>query len=322
MSEFKPVKTAVIGCGVISGTYLPNCVKRFDILDVVGCADIIPERSARRAEENGIRQMTCEEVYSDPEIELIINLTYHTSHYCVTKAALLAGKNVYSEKMLAVNFEDAKELTELAKSKGLLYGCAPDTFLGAGLQTARFAIDSGMIGTPVAADAVLVRSYHHERFKDTTDRSFVFCPGGGIIYDVGCYYLTALVNLLGPASRVAGFSQTREAGERLYSNPKNPGYGTVMQIETPNHTAGVIEFRSGVLCPVLTTSEGANFTNHFKIYGTDGSITLNDPNEFTGAVTVSAKTGGDMPLPQNFAYTDNRPRTRSRRPRLRAQKRP
>ena len=305
MKKFKPVKTAVIGCGVISGTYLNNCCKRFKILDVVGCSDIKPERSAARAAEYGIKQMTNQEILEDPKIELVINTTYQTSHYEVTKAALAAGKNVYSEKMMAVNFEQGLELSRLAQEKNLLYGCAPDTFLGAGLQTARRIVDSGLIGTPIAAEAILVRSYHQERTTVETDRHFVYRPGGGIIFDVGCYYLTSIVNLLGPINRVCGFSVTREENSRIYMNPDNPDYGKIMKIETPNLTAGALEFKNGVYCPILTTSEGPNFTNHFSIYGTEGKLTLNDPNEFTGRVMVRAKTGSDMEMPINHAFTDN-----------------
>ncbi|MDD4774859.1 MAG: Gfo/Idh/MocA family oxidoreductase, partial [Eubacteriales bacterium] len=303
--DFKPVKTAVIGCGVISKIYLENCTKKFKILDIVGCSDIIPERSALRAHEYGIKQMTNSEIYNDPEIELVLNLTYHTSHYTVTKESLMAGKHVYSEKMLANTFDQAKELTEIAEEKGLLYGCAPDTFLGSGLQTARRAIDSGWIGIPIAAEAILIRSYHFERGSADAERHFVYKPGGGIIFDVGCYYLTGLVNLLGPIKRVCGFSVTREANERYFMNSENPDYGKIMKIETPNHTAGVMEFINGTFCPILTTSEGSNFTNRYSIFGTEGTLTLNDPNNFSGNVSIHTKTGTDMTLPVAHAYTEN-----------------
>lgn len=307
MKKFKPVKTALIGSGVISGTYLHNCCNRLKILDIVGCSDIKPERSSARASEFGIKKMTNEEIFEDPKIELVINTTYQLSHYEVTKAALLAGKNVYSEKMMAITFEQGLELARLADEKGLLYGCAPDTFLGAGLQTARQILDSGMIGTPVAAEAILVRSYHHERTMTTPDRMFVYTPGGGIIFDVGCYYLTSIVNLLGPINRACGFSQTREADSRVYKFPENPDYGKTMKIETPNNTAGVMEFKNGVLCPILTTTEGPGFTNHFTIYGTEGKLTLNDPNTFGGPVFVTTKADENaaMSMPITHAFTDN-----------------
>jgi predicted dehydrogenase len=156
-----PYKVALIGAGAISYTYLDNMCNRFDILDVVGCSDIIPERSKARAEEFGIRQMTNEEILADPEISIVVNTTYPKSHYPVTKAALEAGKHVHSEKMLATTFEDAKELAALAASKGLRLGAAPDTFLGGGYQTVRKLVDDGFIGIPLHVNALVMRGYHY-----------------------------------------------------------------------------------------------------------------------------------------------------------------
>lgn len=305
MKQFRKVRTAIIGCGMISTTYLDNCCNNFNILDVVGCSDLKPDRSAAQAEKYGIRQMTNEEIFADPSIELVVNITYHTSHYAVSKAALLAGKNVYCEKMLSITLAEAQELAAIAGSRGVQLCCAPDTFLGAGLQTARSILDAGLIGTPVAAQAVLVRGYHHERFRQDPERRFAFCPGGGIIFDVGCYYLTGLVNLLGPISRVSGFSQTRDADQRIYGHPNNAEYGKVMQIETPNNTAGVIEFRNGVICPFLTSSESISVTNSFIIHGTNGRLTLNDPNTFGGPILMQTKTGEELSLPLTHAFTTN-----------------
>ncbi|MDD5603863.1 MAG: Gfo/Idh/MocA family oxidoreductase [Eubacteriales bacterium] len=305
MKQFKKMRTALIGCGMISKTYLENCCKRFNIFEMAGCSDIIPERSAARAQAYGIKQMTNEEIFADPSIELVINTTYQMSHYTVSKQALLSGKHVYSEKMMAVTFEQGKELDALAKERGLFMGCAPDTFMGAGLQTSRVLLDSGIIGTPVSANAIIVRGYHHERMRTEAEKRFAFCPGGGIIYDVGCYYLTALVNLLGPIRRVCGFSQTRDPGSRIYRHPANPLYGDVMTIETPNNTAGTLEFENGVLCVILTSSESVNVTNSFIIYGTEGKIVLNDPNTFGGPVYVQTKMGEAKEMPLTHAYTDN-----------------
>ena len=133
---FKPVKTAVIGCGMISEIYFKNMVEVFNVLDVVGCADLVPERAKAKAEKYGIRHMTNEEIYNDPEIELVVNLTYPTSHYEVNKAALLAGKNVHCEKMFAITLDQAKELRAIAEEKGLMLTAAPDTWLGGRLQPA------------------------------------------------------------------------------------------------------------------------------------------------------------------------------------------
>lgn len=304
MKPFKPVKTAIIGCGMISGIYLENCVKRFKVLDVVGCSDIIPERSKAKAEAYGIRQMTNEEIWNDPEIELVINITNHTSHYGVSKQSLLAGKHVYGEKMMAVELHEGAELVSLAKERGLYLGGAPDTYLGAGLQTARQIYDSGILGKAVAANISLVRGYHHERWKAEAERRFAFCPGGGIIFDMGCYYLMALINLLGPVKRVCGFSQTRDADSRVFANPDNPAYGEVMKIETCNNLAGTLEFECGVLCNILTTSESAA-DNNFMLYCTDGQMNLGDPNEYNHAPVIRTKSGDAVKIPFTHAYTEN-----------------
>ena len=305
METFRKVKTALIGCGMISDTYLENCCRVFNILDVVGCSDIKPERSAAQAVKYGIRQMTNEEILADPSIELVINTTYPVSHYAVSKAALLAGKHVYSEKMIAATLAEALELEQLARERQLLIGCAPDTFMGAGLQTARKILDAGLIGTPVSAQAILVRGYHHERMRTDPEKRFAFCPGGGIVFDVGCYYLTGLVNLLGPIRRVCGFSQTRDADIRVYRHPANPLYGQVMAIETPNNTAGTLEFSNQVISSFLTSSESINVTNSFVIHGTDGCLTLNDPNTFGGPILVRTRTGEALSVPLTHAYTTN-----------------
>lgn len=304
MNPFRPVKAAVIGCGMISDIYLTNLTTRFRAVEVVGCADIKPARAKAKAEKYNIRQMTNEEIYNDPEIALVINLTYHTSHYAVSRAALLAGKHVYSEKMMAVELWEGKELLELAEKMGVYYCGAPDTYLGAGLQTARGIYDSGLIGQAVAANITLVRGYHHERYRDDPERRFAFCPGGGIIFDMGCYYLMALINILGPVRRVCGFSQIREPDSRVYANPANPDYGKVMQIETPNNLAGTLEFECGTLCNILTTSESVGH-NHFMLFGTEGQMSLGDPNEFGDAPVVTTKASAGVTMPLTHAYRDN-----------------
>ena len=305
MNEFKKVKLAVIGCGMISDVYLNNLKNRFAVTELVGCSDIIEQRSKEKAEKYGIKQMTNEEIFADPEIELVVNLTYHTSHFSVSKAALEAGKNVYSEKMMTVTLEQAKELGRIAKENNVMFCCAPDTFLGAGLQTARQAIDAGLIGTPVMANAMVVRGYHHERFKDTPERRFAFLPGGGIMYDMGCYYLQALINLLGPVDSVCGYSQIRESHTRVFKNPKNPAYGKIMEIETPNNVAGTLRFKSGALATIITSSESVNATDNLVIFGTKGRLVLNDPNNFTGEIRLLTNSGAEKELPQNFAFAEN-----------------
>ena len=295
--EFKSVKTALIGCGMISHIYLTN-LSKLDIIDLVGCSDIIPEKSAQRAEEFGIRQMTNEEIFSSPDIELIVNTTYPTAHYEVAKAALNAGKSVYTEKMICLTLDEANELKELAKQKNLFFGGAPDTFFGGGIQAARSIIDSGMIGQPVMAQAFLARSYHHERFYTGDTKRFAFCRNGGIIFDMGAYYLTALVFLLGSIRQVSGFSTTKDP-DRIYQNPKSPLFGQPMTVESDNITTGSLIFENGAMGSITMLSESAP-QNHFFIYCTDGYIDLGDPNEYSDTIKVVNKRGEESIIRSPF----------------------
>lgn len=304
MKEFKPVKVGVIGCGMISGIYLTNMINRYNALEVVGCSDIKPERSKAQAEKFGIKQMTNEEIWADPEIEIVVNLTYHTSHYEVSKKSMEAGKHVYSEKMMAVELWEGEDLLRIAKEHSVYYCGGPDTYLGAGLQTARQIYDSGMLGKAVAANITLVRGYHHERYRTDPERRFAFCPGGGIIFDMGCYYIMGLINLLGPAKRVCGFSQIRDPHSRVYMNPKNPEYGKVMDIETTNNLGGTIEFANGAICNILTTSESIDY-NNYMLYCTEGQMSMGDPNMYGEIPVVSTKASKNIPMPLTHAYTDN-----------------
>ena len=309
--KVKPIKVGLIGSGAISGTYLNNMINKFEILEVVGCSDIIPERSAKRAEEFKIRNMTNEEILSDPEIQIIVNTTYPTSHYEVNKLALLAGKNVHCEKMIAVTLDEGKELVKIAKEKNLRIGMAPDTFLGGGYQTARKLIDSGMIGEPFMAQAMVVRGYQHDRGAGT-GVSFVHTPGGGIPFDMGGYYMHALVHLLGPISRATGFAKCI-GKTRIRKNPRNPLFGEEVSIDTINSIVGTLEFKSGVTGNLAIVSEGFGEMPRVEIYGTEGVLSCPDPNTFGGPVRLRRKGVNDwssefltMPLTHGFSEGCNR----------------
>jgi predicted dehydrogenase len=302
-----PIKVALIGSGAISGTYLKNMMTKFSILEVVGCSDIIPERSAKRAEEFGIRQMTNEEILNDPEIKIIVNTTYPTAHYEVNKAALLAGKNVHCEKMIAVTLDEGKELLKIAKEKNLRIGMAPDTFLGGGFQTARKLIDDGMIGVPFMAQAMVIRGYQHDRGAGT-GTSFVMQPGGGIPFDMGGYYMHALVHLLGPITRATGFAKCL-GKTRIRKNPRNPLFGEEVSIDTINSMVGTLEFKSGVMGNIAIVSEGFGEIPRVEIYGSEGVISCPDPNTFGGPVRVRRKGQNDwgsdfMPMPLTHGFTE------------------
>ncbi len=191
----KRTKIGIIGCGAISGAYLSMCPK-FDILEVAACADLIFERAeARAAEFNVPRACSVEELLADPEIEIVVNLTIPKAHYEVAMAAVQAGKSVWGEKPLTVTREQGRQLLDAAKAKDVLIGCAPDTFLGAGGQTCRKLIDDGWIGEPIGCTAFMM-CHGHESWHP--DPEFYYKAGGGPMFDMGPYYLTALVNLLGP----------------------------------------------------------------------------------------------------------------------------
>jgi len=299
--KVKPVKVALIGSGAISHTYLNNMINKFEILEVVGCSDIIPERSANRAKEFNIRDMTNEQILNDPEIQIIVNTTYPTSHYEVNKAALLAGKNVHCEKMIAVTLDEGKELVSIAKEKNLRIGMAPDTFLGGGHQTARKLIDSGMIGEPFLAQAMVVRGYHQDRWAGA-GFGFTKEPGGGIPFDMGGYYLHALVNLLGPIVRATGFAQCRH-DNRLVKNVKSPLFGEKVKINTINALVGSLEFANSVLGNIALISEGYGETPRVEIYGTEGILICPDPNQFGGPLYLKRLGSNDavaMPITHGY----------------------
>lgn len=303
MQQLQKMKTALIGSGMISGIYLKNMKEQFDILELVGCSDIRPERSKARAEEFGVRCMTNEEILADPSIEMVVNTTYPTAHFEVSKAALEAGKNVYCEKMTTLSVEQSTELMELAASKGLFVGGAPDTFLAGGMQLARQLLDSGIVGTPVAAEVTLCRSYHHERAYSGDYKRFAFGPNGGMIFDMGAYYLTALAFLLGPAQAVNGFSQIRDP-HRTYLNPNCPLFGQEMLVESDNNTVGSVLYQNGTLGHLLFTSEGVGANQSFKLYCTNGTLDLGDPNEYGGVIRVTNKKGEISEIHTTHAYVD------------------
>ncbi|MDR0555181.1 MAG: Gfo/Idh/MocA family oxidoreductase [Treponema sp.] len=286
MAQIKPVKAAVIGCGTISHIYMSN-FKKFAVIDLVGCSDIIPERAQKRAEEFGVSAMTNQEILSNPEIEMVMNLTFPEAHYEVSRRILEAGKHCCVEKMMTVNFGEALELTELAKKKNLLYCAAPDTFLGGGWQSARKYIDDGFIGKPIGVAAVISCSYQPD--TDTFDLDpdhffFPLHPGGGLPFDLGGYYLHNMINLFGPVNRVSGFGGNIDP-DRMYRNPSHPRYKEPFQVDTPTTLSGTLEFKSGVYGVILITSD-ASVYDSFSVHGSEASLHLFHPNWFSGPLIL------------------------------------
>lgn len=298
---FPKTKVALIGSGMISEVYLNN-LKSFNAIELVGCSDIVPERAKHRAEQFGIRAMTNEEILSDPTIEYVVNTTYPLAHYDVAKSVLEAGKSVYTEKMVCENLDQIGELMTLAESKGLFFGGAPDTFLDGSSQLARQILDSGIVGTPMMAEAFLTRSYHHERYYTGTEKRFAFCRHGGIIFDMGAYYLSELVFLLGGIDMVSGFAQIHDP-DRTYQNPNSPLYGDPMTVESWNNITGSLHFQNGTLGSFTMTSECGGNTNRFVIHCTEGKLVLGDPNNYESVIRVYNKKGEESVIRSPYGYT-------------------
>ncbi|MBI5960763.1 MAG: Gfo/Idh/MocA family oxidoreductase [Chloroflexi bacterium] len=297
----RKVNVGVIGCGNISGIYLKNC-KNFEILNVAACADLDIGRAQAKAQEYGIPQaLTVAELLADPSIEIVINLTIPNAHAEVARAVIAAGKSVYNEKPLTIRREEAQALLTEAAAKKLLVGGAPDTFLGAGLQTCRKLIDDGAIGTPISAVAFMV-CHGHEGWHP--DPEFYYKVGGGPMFDMGPYYLTALVSLLGPVQQVAGATQITFPERTITSQPKA---GTIITVEVPTHVAGLLRFASGALGTMITSFDvWASELPVIEIHGTLGTLSVPDPNTFGGSVRIrrgGGKTWETIPL--THGYSEN-----------------
>ena len=291
----------IVGCGTISGIYLKNA-RILEMIEVVACADIIPERAKARAEEFGVpRACTVDELLADPEIEIVVNLTVPKAHAEVALRAVRAGKSVYNEKPLTTERDEGKLLLKEAKERGVLVGGAPDTFLGAGIQTCRKLIDDGWIGEPVAATAFML-SHGHESWHP--DPAFYYQRGGGPMFDMGPYYLTALVTLIGPVVRVTGSTRITFPERTITSKPK---YGQKITVETPTHIAGVMDFANGAMGTIVTSFDvwGGNVP-HIEIYGTEGTLSVPDPNGFGGPVRVRKAGSRDWTeVPHTHGYSEN-----------------
>jgi len=277
-----PVKIGIIGCGNISGIYF-KAGKTFEILDIAACADIDLARARAKAQEHGVpKACTPEELLADPDIQIVVNLTIPNAHYSVCKAALEAGKHVHVEKPLSITRDEGQALLALAASKRLRVGCAPDTFLGGGLQTCRKLIDDGVIGEPVGATAFML-CHGHESWHPAPE--FYYKAGGGPMFDMGPYYLTALVHLIGPIRRIAGSARATFPERTITSQPL---HGAKITVDVPTHIAGVMDFANGAVGTITTSFDVWAAGPHppIEIYGTEGSLQVPDPNGFGGPVRL------------------------------------
>lgn len=301
MRYVEPVKVGLVGCGFISGIYLENS-KILRSFEVVACSDLIPERSESRANEFRVPKVcSTEEIMEDPEIEIVLNLTTPDGHYEVAKQAIEAGKSVYNEKPLAIELADGKELVDLAHEKGVLIGGAPDTFLGGGIQTCRKLIDDGWIGEPIASTAFMV-CHGHESWHP--DPEFYYKKGGGPMFDMGPYYLTALVNLLGSIKQVKASTRITFPERTITSEPK---FGTKIMVNVPTHVVGVMDFASKAIGTIITSFDvWSGQLPRIEVYGTLGSLSVPDPNTFGGPVQIYLPENNEWrDVPLTHGYTSN-----------------
>lgn len=296
----EPMKVGVVGCGNISGIYFTN-LQRLPGVTLVACSDLIPERAQAKAAEFGIKACSVEELLADPQVDIVLNLTIPKAHAEVNLAALEAGKHVYVEKPLAISLEDGRKTLELAAQKGLRVGSAPDTFLGGGLQTCRKLIDDGAIGTPVAATAFMTCPGHEGWHPDP---EFYYKPGGGPMFDMGPYYLTALVSLVGPIREVTGMTRITFPERTITSAPK---YGQKIKVEVPTHVTGLMQFANGAIGTIITSFDvwGAHLP-WIEIYGSEGSLAVPDPNNFGGRVLLKRQGDSEWKeVPLTHGYAEN-----------------
>src|SRR5947208_8868060 len=238
----RKVGIGIIGCGVISTAYL-KAAQRFPVLDIKAVADMRSEAAEARGAEFGVPGMRVDQMLKRDDVEIVVNLTVPLAHTDVSLAVLNAGKNVHSEKPLGVTIAEARKVMDLAAQRNLRVGCAPDTFLGGGHQTARKLIDDGAIGTPVAGTAIFACP-GHERWHPAP--GFYYLRGGGPMLDMGPYYITDLVQLLGPVASVMGSTARPRAQRLVTSEPMN---GTLIPVEVDTHVSGILEFALGaVVC--------------------------------------------------------------------------
>jgi predicted dehydrogenase len=292
------VGIGIIGCGNISGAYL-TAMKSFPILDIRGVADLNLELAEAKATEFGLRAVSIEALLADPGIEIVVNLTIPKAHVAVALRALDAGKHTYSEKPLGINFVEGKRLADAAMAKGLRIGAAPDTFLGGGHQTARAIIDEGAIGQPVGGTATFMCP-GHERWHPNP--AFYYEVGGGPMLDMGPYYITGLVNLLGPVSQVAGFAVTPRSERIVTSEPRK---GERIPVQVATHVAGVMAFANGAVVQIGMSFDVAGHKHvPIEVYGTEGTLIVPDPNRFEGSVEYLKKGGAFETRAVTAPYAD------------------
>ncbi len=302
----QPLRIGVVGCGNISNQYF-KVSNKLAAIEIVACADLDLARAQAKAQEHGIaKACSVDELIRDDEVDLVLNLTIPAAHAEIALRAIEAGKHTYAEKPFALTVEEGRSILAAAKAKGVRVGCAPDTFLGTSHQACRRLIESGRIGTPVAATALMLCP-GHESWHPAPE--FYYQPGGGPMLDMGPYYLTALINLLGPIDRVSGEATIAINPRTITSEPMK---GTTIDVQTPDHVAGTVRFASGCIGTIVTSfacrrDETYERKNPIIIYGTKGTLKVPDPNGFNGPVFIAdVSAEGFVPVDVDDSYPNGR----------------
>ena len=297
----QPINVGIIGCGAIIAQYLAN-FRRLEEINLVAVADLDPARAQAVADSyEGVRALSVEALLAADDVELVLNLTIPAAHAEIALRAIAAGKSVYGEKPLAATTAEARQVLDAARTAGVPVGCAPDTVLGTGIQTARKAIDDGLIGRPISATATMVTP-GHERWHPNPD--FYYQPGGGPLLDMGPYYVSALVTLLGPVVSVLGAaSHTR--GERTIGSGPREGQSVPVAVDT--HVTGVLVHASGALSTLVMSFDAVKTKSaNIEVHGELGSLAVPDPNHFDGDVQLFALGADDWEtLPVSAGYVDS-----------------
>ncbi len=306
-TEQRIMNVAIVGCGAISDIYLKNMMHRFSNLNVAACCANHIEHAKEKAEEYGIKGCSYEEILTDSSIDMVVILTPPSSHENLIRQALEAGKHVYTEKTLTLSAETAASLLALAREKHLYLGSAPDTFLGAAFQTARKAIDDGLIGEVTSFDICANRDLDYLGGLSP----YLCTPGGGICYDYSVYHLTALISLLGPVDSVSAIVRNL-AAKRPNTFPDSPDFGQTFSYPNESQVFSILKLENGIAGTLSINGDSTiQDQAHFMIYGKKGILKLTDPNTFGGDVIYlpAQKDFEDHLAPQilnyGFTYGDN-----------------
>ena len=277
------MKVGIIGCGNISETYF-NCQKIFNNFEIISCADINTEFANESAEKFNIKAQSVDDILSNKDIDLIINLTIPSAHKEIIINSLKAGKHCFSEKPLAMNMKEGLEIVKISNEKNLYVGCAPDTFLGSAGQNARKLIEDNKIGKIVLGTFNLM-SHGMEHWHPNPD--FFFKPGAGPVFDVGVYYITQLINLIGPIKSISSISGTATPERTISSEPRK---GEKIIVETPTTLMGSLEFHNSAKIQFFCSWDiWKHKHSTIELYGLEGSMIVPDPNFFSGDILISNK---------------------------------